>query len=196
MSKEVLEGKIAQVYDYICGFVETNGVPPSVREICAGVGLKSPSSVQQYITRLQKMGYINKDSGKMRTITLPGARKSIRVPVLGRVTAGKPILAFEEEQGYVWYEGKPGAEYFGLRVTGDSMINAGILDGDIVVVRKQETAENGTVVVALLGEEATVKRLSLDGRRVMLLPENPAYQPIDGTGCRILGKVCALMRDM
>jgi len=196
VSNDVLEGKLAQVYEYICSFVESNGVPPSVREICAGVGLKSPSSVQQYLTRLQKLGYINKDTKKMRTITLPGAKKSVRVPILGRVTAGQPIFAFEEEQGCVYYEGKPGAEYFGLRVRGDSMINAGILDGDIVVVRKQETADNGTIVVALLEDEATVKRLNLEGEHAMLMPENPAYEPIDGKNCRILGKVCALMRDM
>ncbi|MBR4941139.1 MAG: transcriptional repressor LexA [Clostridia bacterium] len=191
-----LEGKIAEVYEFVRGFIDSYGVPPSVREICAGVGLKSPSSVHSYLTRLQELGYINKNAKKMRTITVSGERKSVKVPIIGRVTAGKPILAFEEEQGFVYYDAKPGAEYFGLRVTGNSMINAGILDGDIVVVRKQESAENGTIVVALIEDEATVKRLSLDGKKIMLMPENPDYAPIDGTDCRILGKVCALMRDM
>ncbi len=191
-----LEGKISEVYEFVCGFIDGHGVPPSVREICAGVGLKSPSSVQVYLNKLKDMGYINRDAKKMRTITLPETKKSIKVPILGRVTAGKPIYAFEEEQGFVYYDAKPGADYFGLRVTGNSMINAGILDGDIVVVRKQESADNGAIVVALLEDEATVKRLKLDGHSVTLMPENPDYAPIDGTDCKILGKVCALMRDM
>ena len=191
-----IDGKLAEVYDFVRGFIEDHGVPPSVREICSGVGLKSPSSVHTYLKRLQELGLINKDVRKMRTIALPETKRRIKVPILGRVTAGKPVFAFEEEQGVVYYEGVPGADYFGLRVSGDSMINAGILDGDIVVVRKQETADNGTIVVALLGEEATVKRLKLDGKQVTLMPENPCYEPIDGSGCRILGKVCALMRDM
>ena len=196
MNANVLKGKIAEVYEFVRGFIDSRGVPPSVREICAGVGLKSPSSVHLYLTRLQELGYINKDAKKMRTITLPETRKSVKVPIIGRVTAGKPIFAFEEDQGFVFYEAQPGADYFALKVTGNSMINAGILDGDIVVVRKQENASSGEIVVALLEDEATVKRLLLDGEKVTLMPENPEYEPIDGTGCRILGKVCALMREM
>lgn len=191
-----VDGKLAEVYNFVREFIENNGVPPSVREICAGVGLKSPSSVHTYLTRLQELGLINKDVRKMRTITLPDTRIGMKVPILGKVTAGKPIFAFEEAQGFVYYDGKPGVDYFGLRVSGNSMINAGILDGDIVVVRRQNRADNGSIVVALLEDEATVKRLRVEGRKIMLMPENPDYAPIDGTNCRILGKVCALMRDM
>ena len=193
---EKLEGRLGRIYEFVAAYIDGHGVPPSVREICAGVGLKSPSSVHGYLKKLQEQGLISMDVRKMRTITLADTRRRIKVPILGRVTAGKPVYAFEEEQGCVYYDARPGGEYFGLQVSGDSMVNAGILDGDIVVVRRQETAESGAIVVALLGDEATVKRLRIDKAGVRLMPENPKYEPIDGSGCRILGKVCALMRDM
>lgn len=191
-----LKGKIKEVYDYVVKTIEENGVPPSVREICKGVRLSSPSSVHSYLSRLQELGYIKKDTRKMRTISLTSPVPMSRVPIIGRVTAGSPILAVEDITGYVCYEGRPGAEYFALRVSGDSMQNAGIYDGDVVIVRKQDTADSGQVVVALLDEEATVKRLKIDKGEIWLMPENPAYSPINGNGCRILGRVCALTRDL
>ncbi len=191
-----LKGRIKEVYDFIVATIEDCGVPPSVREICKGVGLSSPSSVHTYLSRLTDYGYIRKDSKKMRTISLTAPISSARVPILGKVTAGNPILAVEDITGYICYEGKPGAEYFALRISGDSMIGAGILDGDIVVVRRQESADNGSIVVALLDDEATVKRLQVENGRAILMPANPTYSPIDGSDCAILGKVCALMRDM
>lgn len=191
-----LNGKIREIYDFIVSTIEDKGVPPSVREICRGVGLQSPSSVHAYLAKLQDMGYIRKDTKKMRTISLTAPVSTSRVPIIGRVTAGSPILAVEEITGYVCYEGKPGAEYFALRVRGDSMINAGIYDGDVVIVRKQDTADSGQVVVALLDDEATVKRLRFDGGNVWLMPENPAYEPINGNACKILGRVCALTRNL
>lgn len=191
-----LKGKIKEVYDFIVKTIDDYGVPPSIREICKGVRLQSTSSVHSYLTKLQDLGYIRKDSKKMRTISLAAPAAMSRIPIVGRVTAGEPILAVEEITGYVCYETKPGAEYFALRVKGDSMINAGILDGDVVIVRKQEYASSGQVVVALLDDEATVKRLLVESGNIWLMPENPAYAPINGNGCKILGRVCALTRNL
>lgn len=189
-----LKGKIKEVYEFVESTIRTNGLPPSVREICKGVNLQSPSSVHSYLNRLQELGYINKDSRKMRTITLTNSQSYARVPVIGRVTAGNPILAFEDVTGYICYNTEETGDFFALNVTGNSMINAGILDGDVVIVRKQPTARNGEIVIAMIDGEATVKRLQVDGSQVWLMPENPDYDPIDGTGCTILGRVCSLSR--
>ncbi len=189
-----LKGKIKEVYEFVESTIRANGLPPSVREICKGVNLQSPSSVHSYLNRLQELGYINKDSRKMRTITLTNSQSYARVPVIGRVTAGNPILAFEDVTGYICYNTEETGDFFALNVTGNSMINAGILDGDVVIVRKQPTARNGEIVIAMIDGEATVKRLQVDGSQVWLMPENPDYDPIDGTGCTILGRVCSLSR--
>lgn len=189
-----LKGKIKEVYEFVESTIRTNGLPPSVREICKGVNLQSPSSVHSYLNRLQELGYINKDSRKMRTITLTNSQSYARVPVIGRVTAGNPILAFEDVTGYICYNTEENGDFFALNVTGNSMINAGILDGDVVIVRKQPTAQNGEIVIAMIDGEATVKRLQVDGSQIWLMPENPDYDPIDGTGCTILGRVCSLSR--
>ncbi len=189
-----LKGKIKEVYEFVESTIRANGLPPSVREICKGVNLQSPSSVHSYLNRLQELGYINKDSRKMRTITLTNSQSYARVPVIGRVTAGNPILAFEDVTGYICYNTEENGDFFALNVTGNSMINAGILDGDVVIVRKQPTARNGEIVIAMIDGEATVKRLQVDGSQVWLMPENPDYDPIDGTGCTILGRVCSLSR--
>ena len=130
---------------------------------------------------------------KKRTITLPDAHRPDRIPVIGVVTAGIPILAVENIEGYIPWDGESGC--FALRVRGDSMIGAGILDGDKVVVRPQQSAENGEIVVALLEDSATVKRLKKKGTEVWLRPENPAYDPIDGRAASILGKVKAVIRE-
>ena len=172
-----------------------DGVPPSVREICTATGIKSTSTVHAYLRLLEDEGYINRQSGLNRAIRLPGENVA-RVPLLGKVTAGVPILAVEEVEEYVPYSGggyNPG-DLFALRVSGTSMINAGILDGDVVLVRRQNTAISGQIIVALIGEEATVKRLALRADGVWLMPENPAFEPIDGRECVILGLVVSLYR--
>jgi repressor LexA len=192
---QALKGKIKEVYEYIESAIRENGLSPSVREICAAVHLQSPSSVHSYLTRLQELGYIRKDTRKMRTITLTNSQAYARVPVIGRVTAGSPILAFEDVTGYICYNTDEAGDFFALNVTGNSMINAGIFDGDIVIVRKQATAQNGEIVIAMIDGEATVKRLKLADGQIWLMPENPDYAPIDGTDCTILGRVCSLSRS-
>lgn len=184
-----------RVYDCIVQNMLEKGYPPSVREIGDAAGLSSPSTVYFHLTNLEKLGLITRIAGKGRTIRLTRPLEANRIPVLGHVAAGVPILAQEHVEEYLPFDtaGDPSA-YFALRVRGDSMVNAGILSGDLVVVRQQPTAENGEIVVALLGEEATVKRFSRQGRQIWLLPENPAYQPIDGTGAEILGRVAAVIR--
>ena len=199
-----------KIYDYIANTVRNQGYPPSVREIGEAVGLKSPSTVHFHIKHLEELGYISKSGRKGRALTLteraaPAAAApapaqeaempSGRVPVLGDVAAGSPILAQECIDDYISFDtqGRDG-EFFALRVRGESMLNAGILPGDLVVVHRQPTAQNGEIVVALLEEEATVKRLSRRGGEVWLLPENENYSPIDGRYASILGKVAAVLR--
>ena len=198
-----------KIYDYIANTVRNQGYPPSVREIGEAVGLKSPSTVHFHIKHLEELGYISKSGRKGRALTLteraapaaapaPAQEAEIpsgRVPVLGDVAAGSPILAQECIDDYISFDtqGRDG-EFFALRVRGESMLNAGILPGDLVVVHRQPTAQNGEIVVALLGDEATVKRLSRRGGEVWLLPENENYSPIDGRYASILGKVAAVLR--
>ena len=188
--------KQQQVYDYIVSFTQEHGYPPAIREICAAVGLKSPSSVHAHIKSLQDLGYILKDDRKTRALTTSSSSPAGKVPVVGRVTAGQPILAVEEIEGYLPYEPERGTskDYFALRVQGDSMINAGILDGDFVIVRRQQTAMTGEIIVALIEDEATVKRLAIKGQDVWLMPENPDYNPIYAPGCNVLGVVKAVFR--
>lgn len=191
-----LTDKQQQIYDYIVAFQKDQGYPPSVREIGEAVGLKSPSTVHFHLKHLEEAGVIEKGAGKGRAITLttPPASED-RVPIVGNVAAGSPILAEECIEDYLTFDtgGRTG-EYFALRVRGESMLGAGILPGDLVVVRRQPTANNGEIVVALLEDEATVKRFSQKNGRVWLLPENDAYSPIDGTYAQILGKVAAVVR--
>ena len=198
-----------KIYDYIANAVRNQGYPPSVREIGEAVGLKSPSTVHFHIKHLEELGYISKSGRKGRALTLteraapaaapaPAQEAEIpsgRVPVLGDVAAGSPILAQECIDDYISFDtqGRNG-EFFALRVRGESMLNAGILPGDLVVVHRQPTAQNGEIVVALLEDEATVKRLSRRGGEVWLLPENENYSPIDGRYASILGKVAAVLR--
>ena len=173
-----------------------DGIPPTVREICAAAGIKSTSTVHAYLKLLEEEGYISRQSGLNRAIRMPGENVA-RVPLLGRVTAGKPILAIEEVEEYVPYPGggyNPG-DLFALRVVGDSMINAGILNGDIVIVRKTPTAENGEIVVALIGDEATVKRIYCEKGHIRLQPENDAYEPIIVDEVVVLGRVISLLRN-
>lgn len=190
------------IYDYLMQFSAEHGYPPSVREIAAAVGLKSPSTVHFHLKALEEAGVINRSTGKTRAITavqsgVPEEAEPAlnRVPVLGNVAAGAPILAEECVEDYLAFdtEGRSG-EHFALRIRGDSMIEAGIMPHDYVVVHRQPVAQNGDIVIALLGEEATCKRFSRERGKIWLLPENQNYDPIDGTDCQILGKVVAVMR--
>ncbi len=187
-----------KIYEYIASCIHTQGYPPSVREIGEAVGLKSPSTVHFHLKRLKEAGVIEKGAGKGRAITLTAsspAEPEDKVPILGHVAAGSPILAQECIEDYLTFDtGGRAEEYFALRVRGESMLNAGILPGDLVVVRRQQTASNGEIVVAMIEEEATVKRFSRQKGHIWLLPENDAYSPIDGTHAQILGKVAAVVR--
>ena len=187
--------KQQEILDFLRQFIGRCGYGPSVREICAAVGLKSTASVHYHLEELKRRGLIEMDGGKNRTIALAGTPElqRSRIPILGTVTAGLPILALENVEGYLPWDGD--GSCFALRVRGLSMVGAGILDGDTVVVRPQSTADNGDIVVALLGEEATVKRFHRDGDGVWLLPENPDFDPIDGREASILGKVKAVIRE-
>ncbi len=187
-----------EIYDYIAQTIQTKGYPPSVREIGDAVGLKSPSTVHFHLKHLEELGVIDRRAGKGRTITLTGAVQETQenqIPIVGNVAAGTPILAQECIEDYLTFDtGGRSGEFFALRVRGESMINAGILPDDLVVVRQQPEASNGEIVVALLGEEATVKRLSRRDGEVWLLPENENYSPIDGREAQIMGKVTAVIR--
>lgn len=184
-----------KVYDYLKTRTQS-GLPPTVREICRATGLKSTSSVHAHLKTLEREGYISRDAGLNRAIHLVGEQRTIQVPVLGRVAAGQPILAVQEVDGYVpfapAYENSD--EFFALNIRGDSMRNIGIMDGDIVVFRRTSTAENGDVVVALIGEEATVKRFFKEDNRFRLQPENDLYPPIYTDVVEVLGKVVACYR--
>ncbi len=184
------------ILQYVTTFSRENGYPPTVREICVAVGLRSPSTVHAHLKILQQGGYLEKDANKTRAITVKGEHNFGGVPLLGTVAAGQPILAEEQVVGYVPFDGRDNGTHFALSVQGDSMIDAGILDGDTIIVRQQNTARNGQIVVALLEDEATVKRLHKQGDEVWLLPENAAYEPIDGRFCTILGLVVAVYRTL
>ena len=186
-----------RIYDYIAQTIRTQGYPPSVREIGDAVGLKSPSTVHFHLKHMEELGVICKGAGKGRALTLTEPLpEENQIPIVGTVAAGTPILAEECVEDYLTFDtgGREG-EYFALRVRGESMLNAGILPDDLVVVHRQPTAHNGEIVVALLGDEATVKRLSRRNGEVWLLPENENYRPIDGREATLLGKVTAVVRE-
>ncbi len=178
------------VLDYIQRVIEERGVAPSVREIGEAVGLRSTSTVQYNLNALEKAGYIERDPNLKRTIRLTGGgARSVSVPLLGTVTAGMPILAQEQIEEYIPAAVDRNGEYFALHVRGDSMINAHILDGDIIIVRRTPVAENGDIVVALIGDEATVKRFYKEKGGFRLQPENDEYEPILVKEVAVLGKV-------
>ena len=185
--------KAEEIMDYVNQFVLENGYAPSVREIGAAVGLRSTASVSYHLNLLQQKGTLQASTSKGRKRAIVASVRPGQIPVVGVVTAGLPILAVENQEGTMAWEGEPGC--FALRVRGQSMIGAGILDGDKVVVRPQPTAQDGQIVVARIGDEATVKRLSLRQGQVWLLPENPAFDPIDGSDAEIIGLVKAVFRE-
>lgn len=195
---KALTPKQQEIYDFIVSFSEVHGYPPSVREIGQAVGLKSPSTVHFHMKGLESAGVLTRAAGKTRAMTLTdeqeGARRD-KIPVVGNVAAGSPILAEECVEEYLTYDtdGLVG-EHFALKVRGESMRDAGILPGDLVIVHQQQSFRSGDIVVALFDNEATVKTYRMEKGHLWLMPENPDYQPIDGEGCALLGRVVAVIR--
>ncbi len=218
MSEVKLSARQQQVYDFICASAAEPGYPPSVREIGAGVGLSSPSTVHSHLNRLEKAGYIRRDPKKPRTIEIcgPGSENlyqqdvklaevtqdvdasTITLPVVGRVAAGTPILAEQNVEEVMTLPTSVinDASSFILRVRGESMINVGILDGDYIVVKEQHTAHNGEIVVALIDDSATVKTFYREKDRIRLQPENDSMEPIYADNPTILGRVTGLLRSL
>ena len=185
--------KAELIMDYVNQFIQENGYSPSVREIGAAVGLRSTASVSYHIQALQDKGLLADPGAKGRKRALVTGVRPGQIPVVGLVTAGVPILAVENQEGTICWDGDPNC--FALRVRGDSMINAAILSGDLVVVRPQQTANDGQIVVARIGDEATVKRLRRRNGEVWLMPENDNYAPIDGSEAELIGIVKAVVRE-
>lgn len=185
--------KAEEILDFVNRFVNDNGFAPSVREIGAAVGLNSTASVSYHLQQLQDKGLLQSSGSKGRKRAIATTQRPGQIPVVGLVTAGMPILATENREGTIAWDGDPTC--FALRVRGDSMINAGILSGDKVVVRPQQTADDGQIVVARIGDEATVKRLRRRNGEVWLLPENENYAPIDGREAQLIGVVKAVLRE-
>ncbi|HEX3616771.1 MAG TPA: transcriptional repressor LexA [Solirubrobacteraceae bacterium] len=194
-----------EIFDFIKRYSEQNGYPPTVRDIGKAVGLASSSTVHAHLANLEKLGLLRRDPTKPRAMELldrasAAIREAVRpgLPLLGQVAAGTPILAEENVEEYIETPpacGGDSGEYL-LRVRGESMKNAGILDGDLVVVRRQETARDGEIIVALVEEEATVKRFFREGDHIRLQPENEAMSPILVRDVSVLGRVVGLMRSM
>jgi len=191
---EKIKKRRQQIYEYIVERVGS-GISPSVREICQDLSISSTSTVHSDLHSMVENGLIEMDNGRNRTIRLVGS-SMVQVPLLGTVTAGVPILAFENIEQYipVGLTQARGRDYFALRVKGDSMTGAAILDRDIVVVEKTPVAENGQIVVAMIEEEATVKRFYRDNGHDRLQPENDAYEPIISKDITVLGKVVSVIR--
>lgn len=192
-----MEGKLERVYRFVEHYIAENGFPPSVREICEQVGIKSTATAYSYLNRLKDMGRIDKTDSKKRALSLTDKTALKRIPLVGTVTAGTPILAVENLEGYYpLLPDFPGSDedYFMLRVFGDSMIEAGIYDGDKIIVKRQNTANNGEIVVALIEDSATVKRFFKRENKIILHPENSALSDIILNDVVILGIVEGLIR--
>lgn len=193
--------KQSQIYNFLLEFTKAKGYPPSVREICQAVNLKSTSTVHGHLKRLEKKGLIYRDPTKPRALEIVELSKEdkelIDIPIIGKVTAGIPILATENIEdmfqipiNYV----KHNNDLFILKVTGDSMIDVGILDGDLAIIEQKNTAANGEIVVALIENEATIKRFFKENDFIRLQPENKRYEPIIVENCSILGKLVGIYR--
>lgn len=183
--------KQEEILRYIDRFMAENGYAPSVREIGAAVGLRSTATVSYHMGQLREKGLVSFDSGKKRALSTLSPREN-QIPIVGVVTAGMPILAVENQEGYLSWDGDESC--FALRVRGDSMINAGIFDGDLVVVRPQSAADDGQIVVAMIEDEATVKTLRRKSGKVWLQPENPNYPMIEAEYIELIGLVKAVIR--
>jgi repressor LexA len=211
----VLTGRQQEIWDFLVEYVDAHGYPPTVREIGERVGLASPSTVHAHLANLERAGYLRRDPTKPRALELTGLRRpesrskparetaSMTLPLVGEIAAGGPLLADEQIEEYVDLPERlvGGGADFLLRVKGDSMVDAGILDGDVVVVRRSDTAVNGDIVVALAGDdesadEATVKRYFRESGRVRLQPENATLEPIYARHVQILGKVVGVFRAL
>ncbi|MCC2672239.1 MAG: regulatory protein LexA [Armatimonadetes bacterium] len=198
-----LTTKQTRVLDVIRGAMRHSGQPPTVREIGREIGVQSSCTVQRHLDALEKKGFIRRNRYKYRSIELtdspiPPFVRAVNVPVLGQIAAGAPILAQEhiEDTFPLPMDLVSDSDaVFMLRIKGDSMINAGIFDGDLVAIRQQSVAQNGEIVAAMIEDEATVKRFFKDGRKVKLVAENPAYDPIITDQCQILGKVILSIRQ-
>ena len=203
MSNGRISAKQLEILEYIKEQILHHGYPPAVREICTAVNLKSTSSVHAHLETLEKNGYIRRDPTKPRAIEIIDdefnltRRDMINVPIIGTITAGTPILATENIEGYfpVLSDNLPSGEMFMVYVKGESMINAGILDGDRVIVRMQNNANNGDMVAALIDDSATVKTFYKEDNHIRLQPENDFMDPIIVDDCKILGKIVALYRQ-
>jgi repressor LexA len=208
----LLTDRQQQIWDYLVSYVDEHGYPPTVREIGEAVGLASPSTVHAHLANLERAGLLRRDPTKPRALELTGRRRAAAeepepqrgLPVLGQVAAGGPLLAEQNVEGYIAVPeplSRGGSEEFLLRVKGESMVNAGILDGDYVVVQRQQDARNGDIVVALAGDdetadEATVKRFFRETDRIRLQPENDALEPIYTRHVQVLGKVIGVFRAL
>ena len=202
MSYGKISSKQREILEYLKAQIISKGYPPAVREICEAVHLKSTSSVHSHLETLEKNGYIRRDPSKPRAIEIIddnfnlARREMVNVPIVGTVTAGQPILAVENIEGYfpIPVELRPNEETFMLTVKGESMVNAGIFDRDLILVQKHSTAQNGEKVVALIDDSVTVKTFYKEDGYYRLQPENDAMAPIIVTNVEILGKVIGLFR--
>lgn len=197
-----LTPKERAVYEFVESTIANKGYAPTVRDICAALGIKSTSTAHLYLSKLDEKGYIHKNVGKSRAVSLEYSKfgsdeKTVRIPLMGKVTAGVPITAVQNYEGYVDFPQSMCSgmsNMFALRVEGESMKEAGILDGDIVIVEGRQYAENGEIVVAMIDDEATVKRYFREKDRIRLQPENSTMKPIYSRDVCVLGKVIANFR--
>jgi len=189
-----VDKKKAEVLEFLRKRI-ADGIPPSIREICAEMGFKSTCTAHKYLRLLEEDGDIELVTGSNRGIRMVGAPKGESVPLVGTVAAGTPILAQQNIEDYIMVDKAPAGELFALTVKGESMINVGIYDGDIIIVRQTPEARNGEIIVALIEDEATVKTFYNDGGRIRLQPENDTMDPIYPESCAILGKVVRLIRN-
>jgi len=207
---ENLSGRQKEILSYIISEIDKKGYPPSVREIGKAVGLKSPASVHSHLKTLEKLNYLRRDPSKPRAIEVlynqtnnnesNFEKELFNIPLIGKVTAGEPILAEENIEDYfpvpVDYLKASNRDLFMLEIDGDSMINAGINDGDYIIAQKQNIARNGEIVIALLDDEATVKRYYKEDTHIKLQAENPDYEPIRSKNIKVIGKVIGLYRKL
>ena len=193
MSRPSLKEKQLNVYNFLVKKISA-GLPPTVREICEATGIKSTSTVHEILNVLEENGYISRDAKYSRAIKIEGAVSAAQVPVIGRVTAGQPILAVEEIEDYIPYPTRDSEGLFALRVQGYSMKNIGIMDGDIVVADKDAYIREGDIVIGMDGDEATVKRFVRENGRVVFMPENEDFDPIYPENPSVLGKVIGSYR--